>query len=88
MQALASGIISWLNVVLLVSTHWGLEGFGIIQLLDKRTCLPAYLEVLSSEQLNAHDGEDEPEDQTHEEHIENGWYGLYQSVYHNLGRRY
>lgn len=35
-----------------------------------------YLKVLSGKQLHAHDGKDEPEDETHEQHVEDGWYGL------------
>ena len=38
----------------------------------------------SSKKLDTHDREDEPEDQTHKKHIENGWYGVHQSVHYNL----
>lgn len=35
------------------------------------------LEVLSSKQLDAHYGKYEPEDKTHEQHIEDGGYRLH-----------
>lgn len=37
----------------------------------------SHLEILPSEQLNAHDGKDEPEDETHEQHVEDGRYRLH-----------
>lgn len=36
-----------------------------------------YLKVFSSEELNAHDGKDQPEDETHQEYVEDGRYRLY-----------
>ena len=39
---------------------------------------------LPAKELNAHDGEDEPEDETHEEHIEDGGNGVHQGVDNNL----
>ena len=39
---------------------------------------------LPPEKLDAHDGEDEPEDQTHQEHVENGRDGIHQGIHHNL----
>ena len=42
------------------------------------------LEELAAEELDAHDGEDEPEDETHEEHVEDGGNGVHQSVDNNL----
>ena len=43
------------------------------------------LEVSPAEQIDAHDAEDEPEDETHDEDVEDGWYRLDQRVHHNLG---
>ena len=39
---------------------------------------------LAPEELDTHDGEDEPEDETHEEHVEDGGNGVHQSVDNNL----
>ena len=39
---------------------------------------------LSPEELDAHDGEDKPEDQTHQKHVENGRDGIHQGIHHNL----
>ena len=39
---------------------------------------------LPTEELDAHDGEDEPEDETHEEHVEDGGDGVHQSIDNNL----
>ena len=43
-----------------------------------------HLEVFSSKELDAHDGEDEPEDETDKEHIEDTRDGLDESIYYNL----
>ena len=45
---------------------------------------PAHLEIFSSKQLDPHDGEDEPENDTHHEHIEDAGDGLNQSIDYNL----
>ena len=42
------------------------------------------LEVSPAEQIDAHDTEDEPEDETDDEHVQDGWYRLDQRVHHNL----
>ena len=42
------------------------------------------LEELAAEELDAHDGEDEPEHQAHQQHIEDGGDGVHQGVHHNL----
>ena len=39
---------------------------------------------LSSKELDPHDGEDEPEHQADQQHIEDGGNGVHQSVHHNL----
>ena len=39
---------------------------------------------LSAEELHAHDGEDEPEDEAHEEHVEDGGNGVHQGVDNDL----
>ena len=39
---------------------------------------------LAAKQLDAEDGEDEPKDEAHEEHVENGRDGEHQRVHHNL----
>ena len=43
-----------------------------------------HLKVFSSKELDSHDGEDEPEDETDEEHVEDAWNGLDESIYYNL----
>jgi hypothetical protein len=43
-----------------------------------------YLVVFSGEELDAHDGEDEPEDETDKQHVEDGGDGLHQGVHHHL----
>lgn len=40
--------------------------------------------VLAGEQVDAHDAEDEPEDQTHEQHVHDGGDGTEQSVHYHL----
>ena len=42
------------------------------------------LEELAAEELDAHDGEDEPEDEAHEQHVEDGRDGVHQGVHHDL----
>ena len=39
---------------------------------------------LSAEELDAHDGEDEPEHQADQQHVEDGGNGVHQSIHHNL----
>ena len=39
---------------------------------------------LPAKELDAHDGEDEPEDETHEKYVEDGWNCVHQSVDNNL----
>lgn len=39
---------------------------------------------LSGKQVDAHDAEDEPKDKADEQHVEDGWDGAHQRVYHNL----
>ncbi len=39
---------------------------------------------LAAEELDAHDGEDEPEHQAHEKHVEDGGDGVHQGVHHDL----
>lgn len=43
-----------------------------------------YLKVLSSEHLNAHDGENEPKDETDEEYVEDTGDGLDERVHDHL----
>lgn len=45
------------------------------------------LEELAAEELDAHDGEDEPEDEAHEQHVEDGRNGVHQRVHHDLEER-
>lgn len=40
--------------------------------------------VLAGEQVDAHDAEDEPEDQTHKQHVHDGGDGAEQSVHYDL----
>ena len=37
-----------------------------------------------AKKVDPHNAEDEPEDQAHEEHVADGWNGLYQRVHHHL----
>lgn len=46
-----------------------------------------HLVVPAIEQLDAHDGKDEPEDETHQQHVHNGGDGSHQGVHHNLRGR-
>jgi hypothetical protein len=46
-----------------------------------------YLVVFAGEELNSHDGEYEPEDEAHQQHVEDGGDGLHQSVHHHLDTR-
>ena len=39
---------------------------------------------LSAEELDAHNGEDEPEHQADQQHVEDGRNGVHQGVHHNL----
>ena len=42
---------------------------------------------LAGEQVDAHDAEDEPEDQAHQQHVHDGWDGADQGVHHHLRTR-
>ena len=44
------------------------------------------LEELAAEELDAHDGEDEPEDEAHQQHVEDRRDRVHQSVHHDLGK--
>ena len=39
---------------------------------------------LAPEELDAHDGEDEPEHEAHQQHVEDGGDGVHESVHNNL----
>lgn len=67
-------------------TNYTLKSVRFIStnILHRVKTLQFYLEVLSSEELHTHDGEDEPEDKTHQQHVEDGRDGLHQRVHHNL----
>jgi hypothetical protein len=45
------------------------------------------LKELATKELNTHDGEDEPEDETHEEHIEDGGDSIHECVHNYLKYR-
>ena len=45
-----------------------------------------YLVIFSGKHLDAHDGEDEPEDEADEKHVEDAGDGLNQCVDDNLGK--
>lgn len=47
-------------------------------------CLIEAVIVLPSEQVDTHNTEDQPEDQTHQQHIHNGGNGAHQSIHDNL----
>jgi hypothetical protein len=51
---------------------------------NRYNCRLSDLVVFSCEHLDAHDGEDEPEDEAHEQHVEDGRDGLDQGVHHDL----
>lgn len=42
------------------------------------------LEKFPFEELDTHDGEHQPEEETHEEDIEDGWDRVHQGIHHNL----
>lgn len=42
------------------------------------------LVIFATEEIDTHDGKNEPEDETHEEHIDDGRDGSHQGVHHNL----
>lgn len=64
------------------------KAFGlVIDNVDMKILLCSLVEaviVLSSKQVDTHNTEDQPEDQTHQEHIHDGGNGTHQSVHHNL----
>ena len=39
---------------------------------------------LAAEELDAHDGKDQPEHEAHQEHVEDGRDGVHQGIYDNL----
>jgi hypothetical protein len=43
-----------------------------------------YLVVFAGEELDSHNGEYEPEDEAHQQHVEDGGDGLHQRVHHHL----
>ena len=45
------------------------------------------VEILSCEQVDAHDDEDEPEDEADQEHIHDGGNCPQKCIHHNLGKR-
>lgn len=47
-------------------------------------CLIEAVIVLPSKQVDTHNTEDQPEDQTHQQHIHNGGNGTHQSIHDNL----
>lgn len=47
-------------------------------------CLIVAVVILSSKQIDAHDAEDKPEDETHQQHIHDGGNCTHQGVHHNL----
>ena len=64
-----------------------LEALRFVVDLSDGKPLPEVVDTLVElppEELDAHDGEDEPEDQTHQEHVENGRDGIHQGIHHNL----
>lgn len=40
--------------------------------------------VLPCEEIDAHDAEDEPEDEAHQQHVHDGWNGAQEGVHHHL----
>ena len=64
-----------------------LEALRFVVDLSDGKPLPEVVDTLVElppEKLDAHDGEDEPEDQTHQEHVENGRDGMLQAIHPNL----
>ena len=43
---------------------------------------------LSTKKLNSHDGEYQPEDQAHQQDIDDGGDGVHQGIYYNLEQRF
>ena len=42
---------------------------------------------LAPEELDAHDGEDEPKDETDQQHVDDGGDGVHQGVHHDLNAK-
>ncbi len=51
---------------------------------ETRWLCETYLVVLSRKHLHPHDGEYEPKDEAHQQHVENAWDRLHQGIYHDL----
>lgn len=50
---------------------------------DFRSLIKAIV-VLSRKEVNAHDAENQPEDETHQQHIHDGGDGAHQGIHHHL----
>lgn len=66
-----------------------IHGEAVWLIVDQRdtvdeSCSVHTLSKFASEQIDSHDTEDEPEDETHEEHIHNGGNRSYEGVHHYL----
>ena len=42
---------------------------------------------IPSKKLDPHDGKDQPENQAHQQHVDNGRYGIHQCVHHDLRKK-
>lgn len=61
----------------------------VVDLIRKEVlfcCLIKTVVILSSKKVHTHDAEDEPENQTNQQHIHDGGNGTHQGVDHNLKR--
>jgi hypothetical protein len=54
--------------------------------MKERNLLVDTLVELAPEELDPHDGEDEPEHEAHQQHVEDGGDGVHQRIHHNLKR--
>jgi len=55
-------------------------------IMKERNLLVNTLVELAPEELDPHDGEDEPEHEAHQQHVEDGGDGVHQRIHHNLER--
>ena len=70
-----------LGVVQSVALRLVVDHRGVVQ---EAGAVHAFSE-LAGEQVDAHDAEDEPEDEAHQQHVHDGRDGSQQSVHHHLG---
>ena len=66
------------TIMIVLHQNW------ILQIFLIGIGLFTHLEVFPSKELDAHDGEDEPEDEADQQDVKNARNGLDESIYYNL----